>query len=309
MPASAPRNESASDPPRPTTASPCRYDLLVIDLDGTLLGPDGTVSSDDAAAVRRARAAGLTIVIATGRALVESLDPLRAIDHRGLVVAAGGSMLCDAGCGRTLARSAMDEDLVVEVSRTLIAHGHKALLLKDAEATGYDYLAVGPDDLDPASRWWFETLPVRVRFVHAIEDDPHPADTVRAGAVASEAELLPLALWLREEIGDRAFLQHWPAVTGTHPTGSTTHLLEVFTADVNKWTRVSAYCREAGIDPVRVAAIGDGLNDVEIVRDAGLGVAMANADPRVAAVADRVTGDHRAGGVASAIEHMLNGAW
>lgn len=285
------------------------YDVLVIDLDGTLLAPDGSVSAADREAVGRARGAGIEVIIATGRALVESRGPLEAIGHEGLLVAAGGSLVCDVATGRTVDRSAMPHDLVVDVARSLIHHDHKALLLKDADATGYDYLAVGPAELDPASRWWFETLPVRVRFAPSIEDDPDPADTVRAGAVASELELAPLARWLSDEIGERAFLQHWSAVTATAATGSPTHLLEVFNPCVNKWTAISAICTRWGVPRERVASIGDGLNDVELVRESGLGIAMGNADPRVRRVADRVTEASGADGVAFAVERILGGAW
>ncbi|MCP3903660.1 MAG: HAD family hydrolase [Planctomycetes bacterium] len=286
-----------------------RYDTFVIDLDGTLLRPDGSVSDTNALAVERAREAGLEVIVATGRALVESLAPLGAIGHEGTMVAAGGAMVCDVATGRTVDRHAMPHDLVADVVSTLLAHGHKGLLLKDPDVTGYDYLAVGPADLDPASQWWFETLPVRVRFAHDLDDDPHPHETLRAGAVASERELVPIAMWLRESIGDRGFLQHWSAVTATEATGSNTHLLEVFNPRVNKGNTTLDLCRQRGVPPERVAAIGDGLNDVELVRDAGLGIAMGNADERVLAVADRVATDNVSDGVAGAIDAVLSGAW
>ena len=55
--------------------------------------------------------------------------------------------------------------------------------------------------------------------------------------------------------------------------------------------------------------IGDGLNDIELIQFSGLGIAMANACPEVAAVADKTTADHDADGVAAAVECILNGAW
>jgi len=287
----------------------CRYDLLVIDLDGTLLDPQGRVSQANREAVRQARDGGLEVIIATGRALVESLTALQAIGHEGLVIAAGGALLNDAVSGRTIHSSVMPRELVVDVTNALLPHGHKVLLLKDPDVTGYHYLAVGPGELDPASQWWFETLPVSVRFVHEIAEDPHPGQTVRAGAVADESELAPIARRLEEEIGERCFLQHWAAVTEAQAVGTRTHVLEVFNPDVNKWTMIARLCRQRGIESDRVAVIGDGLNDVQMVRHAGLGVAMGNADPRVRAVADRVTGDSTGGGVAQAIKMMLTGRW
>jgi hypothetical protein len=286
-----------------------RYQVLVIDLDGTLLSPDGTISAANARAVEDARAAGLEVVIATGRSLVESEHALDAIGHAGLVVTAGGSMLTHVASRRTLVRRTLAHDVVEEVARVVLRHEHKVLLLKDPGAAGYDYLAVGEAELDPASEWWFRTLPVRVEHVDTLEEDPHPHDTVRAGAVAPADELAPIARRLTAALGDRAFLQHWAAVTQTEATGSDTHLLEVFGRDVNKWTTIAAYCAESGIDTGAVAAIGDGVNDVELVREAGLGVAMGNADERVLREADRVTDDYASDGVAKAVRLILDGSW
>ncbi len=290
-------------------AMPRNYDMLVIDLDGTLLGRDGRVSDENRRAVEQARKAGMEVIVATGRALVESLHPLEAIEHEGLVVAAGGSLLCDAVTGQTIDRHVMQHDLVVEITDALLGHGHKVLILKDAHTAGYDYLAVGPGELDPASQWWFNKLPARVRFADAIHDDEHPHETVRAGVVAKSEELAPIARDLEADLGERAFLQHWAAVTESEATGSTTHLLEVFSPNVNKWQMVAKEAKRRSVDPSRIAAIGDGLNDVEIVANAGLGVAMANASPEVMRVAMRTTADHDEHGVALAIQRILSGEW
>lgn len=282
--------------------------MIVIDLDGTLLRRDGTVSAGNRAAVARARAAGVAVIIATGRALVESRRAMHAINHEDLLIAAGGSLLCCVKSGRTVQRRVMPRETVRRATDALIGHGHKVLILKDSHATGYDYLVLGPGELDPASRWWFEQLPVAVRFVEHLDEDPNPDDTVRAAVVAHGVELSSIALDLKSQLGDSVFLQHWPAVTETHATGADTHLLEVFSPNVNKWTMIEQLCETRSIDPARVAAIGDGLNDVEMLRESGIGIAMANADPRAAAAADITTGDHHDDGVAEAIELILSGA-
>lgn len=287
----------------------CKYDVLVIDLDGTLLRRDGSISSANCRAVERARQAGMEVIIATGRSLSESREALACLEHDGLVVAAGGSLLCDAASGRTIDRRVIPHDVVRDAAIPLIEHGHKVLILKDAHATGYDYVAIGDGELDPASKWWFSRLGVEVRYVNEVHDDPHPHDTVRAGAVACESRLSPLAHRLRRELGDRCFLQHWSAVTATHAIGSPTHLLEIFTAKVNKWTMIQVHCERRGIEPERVAAIGDGLNDVELVAEAGLGIAMGNSCAEVVAVADRLTAHHEEDGVAVAIDRIMQGQW
>src|SRR5688572_22478349 len=85
---------------------PRRYDALVIDLDGTLLRSDGTISQRNIDAIDAVRQAGMDVIIATGRSLAESREALETIGHAGVLIAAGGSLLCDVASGRTISRRA-----------------------------------------------------------------------------------------------------------------------------------------------------------------------------------------------------------
>jgi 5-amino-6-(5-phospho-D-ribitylamino)uracil phosphatase len=286
-----------------------RYQMLVIDLDGTLLNSAGEVSILNALAIRRAHEAGLHVVIATGRSLAESRAALAAIEHDGFVVTAGGAMLCHAASGGTISRRTMPLDIVRAITQCLIAHGHPALILKDAHLTGYDYLIVGDAPLDRASQWWFSAMQTTSQQVATIDDDPHPEDSVRAAAVSCRSRLEPVATRLRSDLGDRCCLQHWSAVTQFEATGSATHLLEAFQSQVNKWTMVLDLCRQLSIEPERVASIGDGLNDLELIRSSGLGIAMANSSPEIMHAASRVAGHHNEHGVAGAIDNIISGVW
>ncbi len=84
--------------------------------------------------------------------------------------------------------------------------------------------------------------------------------------------------------------RHWEAVTSSEHAGEPVHLLEVFHPDADKWTMIQSHCDDVGLDARRAAAVGDGLNDVLMIEQCGIGIAMANADHRVLAVANSVTG-------------------
>ncbi|MGI9012710.1 MAG: HAD hydrolase family protein [Phycisphaerales bacterium] len=279
--------------------------LLAIDLDGTLLQPDGRVAARDAAAVRMARDAGIDVVIATGRAIIESQSALDAIGREGAFIGAGGAILNDAISDATLDRATMPAEVVTSLVDCLISHGHAAHLLKDADRCGYDYAIIGQGALNPATEWWFRTFPVRVRHFARLEDDEHPHETVRCGTVAHETSLSAVVQQIRDDIGDGILLQHWEAVTESAALGVRTHLLEAFSPGVDKWWMLERYAQQRGIGPAAIAAIGDGLNDVSMVREAGLGIAMANASPAVMHVADQVTVSNSEAGVAAAISTIL----
>lgn len=302
---------------------PHRYDLIAIDLDGTLFGPDGKVSAANAAAVDAAREAGIEVVICTGRAMIESGTAIRAIraetPARGRAVApivcAGGAMVNDAASGRTLHRWPMDAGLVRRLCGHFAALRRAPLILKDRDAAGFDYLVVNTGPIEPPSQWWFSVMPVEVRFIDDIAHDPHPEHTVRVGFAATSAVMHELARGVHQGFGHETLTQHFAAVAGVHPNqphgvrDDSIHLLEVFDRQVNKWTAVHRLALEQGMPRERIAAIGDEVNDVAMIEGAGLGIAMANAVPAVKKAARIETKSNADDGVAWAIGKIMRGEW
>lgn len=300
-----------------------RFDLLALDLDGTLLGPTGHVSEANRLALDRARRDGLEVVVCTGRGLVESRHIIEAIDGRtpaagrtqAPIVCAGGAMVCDTVDERTLHRWAMDDDLVRRLCDEFAAAGRAPLLLKDRNAAGFDYLVVNTGPIEPPSAWWFEVMDVEVRFVGSIDDDEHPEHTVRVGFAALTDVMRDLAARITARFGREIMAHHFAAVSGVGDDGpigvkdDTVHLLEVFDPKVSKWTAIHRIALEHGIDRNRIAAIGDEVNDLAMIQGAALGIAMGNAIDALKDAADVTTESHADDGVARAIDRILSGEW
>lgn len=300
-----------------------RYDLLALDLDGTLFGPDGRVSPANIAAVRDARAAGIEVVICTGRSMVESTTAIRAIDAHlpakgrriAPMVCAGGAVVSDAASGRTLHRWPMDPALVSRLCAHFAALRRAPLILKDRDAAGFDYLVVNSGPIEPPSQWWFDVMDVEVKFIDDIAHDPHPEHTVRVGFAAHAPVMRDLARGVHQTFGHETLTQHFAAVMGViqgAPHGvkdDSVHLLEVFDRQVNKWTAVHRLAQSQGIPRERVCAIGDEVNDIAMIEGAGLGIAMANAVPAVKRAARIETRSNAEDGVAHAIGMILSGEW
>lgn len=296
--------------------------MLALDLDGTLLNPAGKLTARTIGAVRDAVSAGVRVVVCTGRVLPECRRELDALGVEGTVIVAGGAMTCDIASGRTIRAHAMELATSREAIGVIIEHGHAALVYKDAGALGedaYDYLTLhgeGNHPLHPVTAWWIGHHGIRARSARHTHEDSHEAMTVRVGACARAGAFEALSLALRDRLGERITTQHFRAVTAEHYLASngaacaeSVHILEVFAPGANKWNAVRALAAEAGVPSERIAAIGDEVNDVEMIKNAGLGVAMGNATGAVAAVAKRKTEGHDRDGAARAIERMLAGAW
>jgi hydroxymethylpyrimidine pyrophosphatase-like HAD family hydrolase len=293
-----------------------RYDLVAVDLDGTLIGPDGSIHPRNIEMIAKAHAAGVCVTLCTGRALIETSPTVKHIGSVDPVIVSGGAMVACPVTGNTLERFTIHPDLVGEAVEHLHTQEHPALLLKDPAATGYDYLIVtpkGPDAIDPSSRWWFKKMGVRTRYVAHVKHDPHPGDTVRVGAYSANTPIDPLVAGLRSRFGSRSQLQHFRGVLlpddrKDHGIQSV-HIVELFHHHADKWMALQRLAERRKVPLSRVAAIGDQHNDLTMVGGAALGIAMGNATPEVVAVSKRTTLRSEEGGVGHALEMILKGAW
>jgi len=90
---------------------------------------------------------------------------------------------------------------------------------------------------------------------------------------------------------------------------SLAHYLEITHQGVDKATALLALGQQLGITPAEMVAVGDGENDLAMLRLVGLGIAMGNAPPSVQTAADWVTDTNNRDGVAIAIERLQATGW
>lgn len=294
--------------------------MLALDLDGTLLDRAGRVSEANRRAVADARGAGMRVVVCTGRGLAECRHAVEAIGQRDPVVVAGGAIIACPETSRTLHRAAIDPSIVEHAVTVVLDQGHAALVLKDPAEAGYDYLVVRGAHgaaLDPVTEWWFASMNVRTREVARLGDDPHPEHTVRVGACGVSSRMASVKATLHASFRDEVIIHHFGAVVAPEDVSrvseggraETLHVLEVFDRTATKWSAITRLAGQFGTEQSRIAAIGDEINDVDMIAGAGLGIAMGNAIPAVRAAARRETRRNDEDGVAHAVARILTGEW
>ena len=85
------------------------------------------------------------------------------------------------------------------------------------------------------------------------------------------------------------------------------HICELFPAGVTKWSAVRRLASAWGINEDAICAVGDDVNDLPMIRAAGWGVAMGNAQPAVKAAADQVVSSHDEDGLVEVVQWLLDG--
>jgi Cof subfamily protein (haloacid dehalogenase superfamily) len=275
------------------------YRMIAIDLDGTLLSPKGEVTPRAKAAVHRALAAGYLVCFATGRNWTESRTIIDAVEHYGSAVFVGGAMVVDTEKRVTLHRSLMAPELARDLSAYLESQGHAVMALQDTESAGVDYLTTDGVELNVPTAYWMKVTAAKVHRVADLGSHPHE-HTMRVGIVAPSAETQRV----RDEVVAR-----WGERVHCHSLfvpAFGIEVLEVFDPAVNKWEGILHVARHHGIEPEQIIAIGDDVNDVPMLKNAGLGVAMGNARPEALAVADRVIGANADEGLAAFLEELVD---
>jgi len=278
--------------------------LLVLDIDGTVSNSRHEIEDATVLAVARIRAAGIRVMLATGRRYRDVLPVAARLGIEGPLVTASGALVKRAPEHVTLFRAAFEPAALATVLETIVSRGHEPILYTDSFAEGFDFHCRRlPEASAPAAAGVAEYLALN-RHLARVDPDlaVSPPASVFAGFTMGSRESM---LELERELDSRC-----PGALSLHVIRSPRYrdwMCEIAPEGVTKWSGVLGVASAAGIDPGAVCAVGDDVNDLPMIRAAGLGVAMGNASPEVLAAADRVVAGHDDGGIDELAELILRG--
>ncbi len=274
-----------TSPALPVLPHPIR--LVASDLDGTLLDQHEQVTVRTTEAIGRATAAGVRVVAATGRQVshVPSAVPDSGVTH---AVGSNGAIGVDLTSGDILFEDLLAPSAAADIVAFLTAEleGVRFSATRDhgtrnAAEPGYVEL-IGPHEL----RFW-------------------TIDEQDLASIVSEPTLKLTARHPSLDADDLLHVLDRSGLTGFHATTSGAPFLEIAGAGVTKASGVARLCGLLEVDAAEVLAAGDAKNDIELLRWAGVGVAMGNAVAETIAAADWVTAPNTEDGLALVIEQVL----
>jgi Cof subfamily protein (haloacid dehalogenase superfamily) len=274
------------------------YRMVAIDLDGTLLRQDGTMGQRTSRALHDAIKHGIQVVICTGRRFRTTLPILTELQLAVPVIVHGGLLIKDAGTYETLYHTYLAKDFCLEAIKFLKAHGVAPIVYVDLFSQGIDIYLDNARDGHAFHLQYLERNRANCHFVGDVTQVFCP-QTIHIGALADRPSLEKLNVSLEREFGSAA--RHH-IMNNTNAEGA---FLEIMSPGNSKWRALSRLIERQGLTPEHVIAIGDEVNDLEMIRHAGLGVAMGNAIPAVKAVANYVTHSNEEDGVAHIVERFL----
>lgn len=269
------------------------YKLIAFDMDGTLLTSDNTISAPVQSALDQAIDAGKTVIICTGRSYRELMDyDQKEFKRIRYYICENGALVYDSIEQKVISRTCIPEELVLrildlaepeDVMVYLACEGQNMVNRKDALRMEY-FRAERYKDIELRSAVLYEDI------IQSYREHPVPVEKMNLYSATAAlrdkfyARLkdLPLSIVFAEETG-----------------------LELMSPNMSKAYGFLKLCDYLKIPIEETIAAGDSDNDVEMIKAAGLGIAMGNARLCVKEVSDAEVSDNDHDGCAEAIKQYL----
>jgi Cof subfamily protein (haloacid dehalogenase superfamily) len=259
-----------------------RIDLVALDIDGTLLGPDDRVSARNKRAIRGLLELGVRVVLVTGRGVDLPSKLSRDLGLNLPIICCHGALTKDFHANRILNELPVPLVYAKPMVEYAEAHGLSIALYSDESFWRLEGSRIYMDDM--TGPHWREAK----RFSDVLDRAPTFMRFLGAEAVAA----------MEREFGD------YP-LSFRHEQWHDFVECAVLNRDASKRNALARLCADFQILPDRVLAIGDSRNDVPMLRWAKIGIAMGNALPEVRESVRYVTGTNAEDGVALALERFV----
>lgn len=263
--------------------------LIALDCDGTLINDQGRITERTQQALITAQKQGIKVALVSGRPRTGfhyETEALQLHQHHGLIGAYNGGLVLDVTTGETRFKKGIN---LVEAREFLTA-------IQDLNLT---YIV----DYDGKL---YTNTPDNQYVQH--ESHAHRLELVYEPKLHEVIDFQPVKILLTQ---DPDYIDTiTPNIQNLcgenlHTIRSTPFYLEITARGVNKSHALDHICQAIGIQKRNVIAFGDQLNDMEMLRDAGISVAMGNATQEIKDIADIITDDNNHDGIATVIEELL----
>lgn len=269
--------------------------LIAFDLDGTFLYDDKSIPEENMRLLKRASECGIHIVPATGRVYSILPEELKALPAFRYLIGANGALVFDTREAKEIYRAEISLERALEV-----------YAYADSQGLSYDcYL----DNQGYMSAHMYDTIQDIVTIpgiLHLIRTNRTRVDSLTDYLRERGDALQKIQFYISDpEKKARIMAEMREKFPDLCTTSSLPMNIEINSGGASKGQALSALCAHLGIDICDTIALGDGSNDLDMIKTAGTGVAMANAVDELKAAADFVTLSNMEDGFAKALEKFI----
>ncbi len=271
--------------------------LLALDIDGTLLTPRGDLTPRNSTAINRARQSGVQIALVTGRRFNSARELVQRLELDVPLVSHNGALTKNIETLETLDYHPLD----TEIARSIIAIGRECgmdmICCDDPDGLGKMVMEGVSEDNTSLRRYLDKYRDSVVDVSDLLEYVDHPPIQMMFSGRCDPMD--EFAEGLKSAIGERIqlFKTRYRSVDLT--------ILDALSVTASKGASLAMIAQKHGVAREEIMAIGDNHNDLTMLRYAGLGVVMANAEDELKQMRFKLTASNEEDGVAEAIDRYI----
>lgn len=274
-----------------------KYKLICSDVDGTLVNDGTRITKENQEAIRRLTKEGVMFAICSGR-MYNSVSMLgRYYEIPSYAVCSNGAVIANTENDNIFYKQTLSAKKAHELCD--LGDEYDCVIgLSTVEGVVYR----GSDGIeDVMHRWSNKTYgPGAGRTIDIRETSDYRG-------YIKEDEIVKLSLWAKNDEDYDQVCKRLSQIEGITAASAMKWNMEITAENVTKWHGVEWLMNRYGIKREEVICLGDSMNDYEMVKNAGLGVAMENADPKLKEAAGYITKSNNDSGVAAVIDLCLEG--
>ncbi len=288
------------------------FKLMAIDLDGTLLNSFGEVSENTRKALQAAKERGVEVVLASGRPIssTESLAVELGVDN--YLISGNGAAVYDIKEQKVVYDRFLTKEQVMKIAKLCDNNSFFYNVYTEdeviASSLNYNVLFYHKENVKK-----IEERRTHINVVQNIMEyiEQSGKEKFLKITVCDESQFIFNSIMkrLKEiegiDVLETAYMSRKKIKDGTDDVDIQYYYTEITNENVNKWSAIEYLLEKLDIKPEEVIAIGDNLNDKEMIENAGLGVVMGNSNPIMKGLANEIVADNNSEGVLEAINRFV----
>lgn len=289
------------------------YKLIAIDLDGTLLNSNGVVSEENKKTLQNLINKNIEIVLASGRMIDSTKTIAKEIGCKKYFIAGNGAIVYDIEKDEIIYENFLKKEKVLDVIKICEENSIYYNIYTDkqilATSLKYNVLYYNKENAnrDEKDRSKINIVSNMYEYVQNLEDEKFLKITICDENKLIFNSIIRMIKQIKEiDVLDVEHMSRKIITQGTEQVEVSYSYTEVSAQNVDKWKAIKYILNQKQLSSENVIAIGDNINDKEMIKNAGVGIAMKDSTPVVTEIADITTEQsNNSNGVAEILNAIL----
>lgn len=288
------------------------YKLIAIDLDGTLLNSYGEVSNENKQAIRNVIDKGVEVVLSSGR-IGDSVESIaHDLGANNYYISGNGSMLYNMKEDKIEYENFIEKEKMLKLIKICDENSiYYSIYTENMVITKSLKYNVAFYNYENSKKAFDKRTNINIvqnvyEYVENLKDNKFLKITICDDSEIIFSRIIDKFKKINNiDVLDVAHMSRKIIKEGTEEVPVEYYYTEITNKNVDKWTAIEILIKKLNIKKEEVIAIGDNMNDKLMIKNAGMGIAMGQANPKIKEIADVVTQDNNNNGVANILKKLI----